>query len=52
MLSGLGVGLMNLAWMAALTVVLCLEQAAPGGERIGQVAGIAMAAWGVALILT
>jgi len=52
MLSGFAVGLMNLGWMAALTVVLCLEQVAPGGERIGQVAGIAMAAWGVALILT
>lgn len=52
MLSGFGVGLMNLAWMALLTVVLCLEQVAPGGERIGQAAGLAMAAWGVALILT
>lgn len=52
MLSGFGVGLMNLAWMAVLTVVLCLEQVAPGGERIGRAAGLAMAAWGVALILT
>jgi predicted metal-binding membrane protein len=52
MLSGFGVGLMNLAWMALLTVVLCLEQVAPGGERIGQAAGLAMAAWGMALILT
>ena len=52
MLSGFGVGLMNLAWMALLTVVLCLEQVAPGGERIGQAAGLGMAAWGLALLLT
>lgn len=51
MSSGFAVGLMNLAWMAALTVVLCVEQVAPGGERIGQAAGVAMAAWGLALIL-
>ncbi len=52
MLSGFGVGLMNLAWMAVLTLVLCLEQVAPGVERIGQTAGLAMAAWGVVLLLT
>ncbi|MGE3887071.1 MAG: DUF2182 domain-containing protein [Vicinamibacterales bacterium] len=52
MLSGFGMGLMNLAWMAVLTLVLCLEQVAPGGERVGRAAGVAMAAWGLALILT
>lgn len=51
MLTGLAMGVMNLAWMAALTLLIAAEQVLPHGERIGRVAGAGMAAWGVALLL-
>ena len=37
-------GVMNLAWVAALAVFVLLEKLAPGGAAVGRVAGIA-AAW-------
>lgn len=49
MLTALGMGTMNLAWMALLTVLMVLEQAAPGGARLGRVAGILLVVWGVVL---
>jgi predicted metal-binding membrane protein len=52
MLTGLAVGLMNLAWMAMLTVVISLEQGMRGGVRLGRLFGAALVAWGVALCLS
>jgi Predicted metal-binding integral membrane protein (DUF2182) len=49
MLTGFAVGLMNLAWMALITLVLVTEQAAPGGVRLGRVFGAVLAAWGAGL---
>jgi predicted metal-binding membrane protein len=41
------VGAMNLIWMAALTLVMVLEQLAPGGHRIAKGVGAALVACGV-----
>jgi predicted metal-binding membrane protein len=43
-------GAMNLAWMAALGLLMLLEKAAPGAARAGQLSGLAMALAGAALI--
>jgi predicted metal-binding membrane protein len=45
-------GAMNLAWMAALGLLMLLEKAAPGAAQAGGLSGIAMALAGTALILT
>ena len=49
MLTGFAVGLMNLAWMALLTVAVTVEQSAPGGVWIGRVLGAALIVWGAVL---
>ena len=41
------VGVMNLLWMAALTLFLCVEKIAPRGARLGQVAGLLLVIWGI-----
>jgi predicted metal-binding membrane protein len=51
MLSGFALGVMNLAWMAVLTVVLCVEQLAPGGARLGRAFGAGLALWGLWLLM-
>jgi len=51
MMSGFALGVMNLAWMAVLTVVLCLEQLAPGGAWLGRAFGAGLAVWGLSLLL-
>ncbi len=51
MATAFALGLMNLAWMAVLTALTAAEQLAPGGRRIGQVAGGAMMAWGIVRLL-
>ena len=51
MLSGFALGVMNLAWMAVLTAVLCVEQWAPWGVTVGRVFGAALAIWGLALLM-
>ena len=40
-------GVMNLLWIAGLTIFVLLEKAAPGGARIGKVAGLALVGFGV-----
>lgn len=40
-------GIMNLLWMAALTLFLCVEKTAPQGARLGQAAGIVLLLWGI-----
>lgn len=49
MLAGFALGVMNLAWMALLTVVISVETLVPGGDRIGRLMGVGMVVWGVAL---
>ena len=49
MVTGFAMGVMNLLWMALLTVLMCVEKLAPRGDRIGAVASAAMVVWGVAL---
>jgi len=51
MATGLAMGVMNLAWMAVLTVVIAAEQVLPHGERVAAALGLGMAGWGIALLL-
>lgn len=43
-------GVMNFAWIAALTLVVGIEKLAPHGEWIGRTAGVALIAWGIVKI--
>jgi predicted metal-binding membrane protein len=45
------VGTMNLAWMAALAVLIMIEKNAPAGERAAAVAAVVFAAAGVVLLV-
>jgi predicted metal-binding membrane protein len=40
------VGVMNLLWMVAITVVVLIEKIAPAGDRIGKGAGVLFMIWG------
>ena len=51
MLSGFALGVMNLAWMAVLTVVVCVEQLAPGGAWLGRAFGAGLVLWGLRLLM-
>jgi predicted metal-binding membrane protein len=44
-------GVMNLAWIAALTLLVLAEKLVPGGRWVAHGAGVAMLAWGAATIL-
>jgi predicted metal-binding membrane protein len=39
-------GVMNFAWIAALTLIVGIEKLVPRGDLIGRVAGVALVAWG------
>lgn len=41
------VGLMSLVWMVGLAAVGCVEQLAPGGDRLARGVGAALVVWGV-----
>jgi len=45
-------GVMNLAWVAALTSLVAAEKLLPGGQWIARIAGVAFVGWGVALLAT
>jgi predicted metal-binding membrane protein len=45
------VGLTNLLWMLALTALVFIEQAVPGGDRLSAAAGLALILGGVARIV-
>jgi predicted metal-binding membrane protein len=45
-------GVMNLLWMAVLTLMLCVEKIAPGGHGLSRLFGAALTVWGVWLIST
>jgi len=44
-------GVMNLAWIAALTLLVAAEKLLPGGAWIARIAGVALIGWGLALLL-
>ena len=43
-------GLMNLLWVAAITLLVLLEKTAPWGGRMSRVTGIVLALWGAATL--
>ena len=43
-------GIMNLPWIAALTVFVLLEKVLPHGRLVSRFSGIVFAAWGMALL--
>jgi predicted metal-binding membrane protein len=45
------VGVMNVGWMVALSVLIYLEKVLPAGLRLGRVAGVGLCAMGVAKLL-
>lgn len=44
------VGVMNLAWIAGLAMFVLVEKLAPAGPWLERVAGIALLAWGLAIL--
>jgi predicted metal-binding membrane protein len=42
-------GVMNLAWVAALTLLVMAQKLLPGGQWIGRACGVALLVWGVAV---
>jgi predicted metal-binding membrane protein len=44
-------GVMNLAWVALLTLFVAAEKLLPGGQWIARIAGIALIGWGAALLV-
>jgi len=45
-------GIMNLYWIIGLAAFVLLEKTAPIGNRIGRVAGLALAGWGIYLLMS
>jgi predicted metal-binding membrane protein len=45
-------GVMNFAWIAALTLIVGVEKLAPRGDVIGRLAGLALIAWGSLRLLS
>ncbi len=45
-------GVMNLAWIAVLTVFVLLEKVVPRGRLLGRAAGVGLLAWGGTLVAT
>ena len=43
-------GVMNLLWVAAIAGFVLLEKVAPGGDRLGRVAGVLFIGWGVWMV--
>lgn len=50
MLLPLALGVMNLLWMAVLTLFLVIEKILPGGDWFGRAAGFGLILWGGALL--
>jgi predicted metal-binding membrane protein len=44
-------GVMNLIWIAALTLLVAAEKLLPGGNWLARIAGMAMVGWGAMLLL-
>ena len=43
-------GVMNLVWVAALTLLVAAEKLLPGGQWLARIAGVALVAWGAYLL--
>jgi predicted metal-binding membrane protein len=43
-------GVMNLVWVALLTLLVAAEKLLPGGQWVARIAGLVFIGWGVALI--
>jgi predicted metal-binding membrane protein len=43
-------GVMNLAWVAALALLVAAEKLLPGGRWIARIAGVALIGWGMVLL--
>jgi len=50
MILSFALGVMNLLWMAALTLVLCVEKIAPGGQIWSRIFGVVLILWGLSLL--
>ena len=50
MLTGFAMGVMNLVWMAFLTIVVCVEKLALHGDRVADVIAAALIVWGAFLL--
>ena len=44
-------GIMNLPWIAALTVFVLLEKVLPRGRLVSRISGAVLAAWGATLMV-
>lgn len=44
-------GVMNLVWIAALSIIVFVEKLLPAGERIGRALGVVLLAWAVATLM-
>jgi len=44
-------GIMNIAWIATVAAFVLIEKVSPGGHWIGRVTGVALAVWGVAILV-
>jgi predicted metal-binding membrane protein len=44
-------GVMNLVWIAALTLMVLIEKLAPHGRALGNGAGVLLIAWALATLL-
>ncbi len=51
MLLGFVLGLMNLAWMAVLTVVVCVENLAPRGPAVSRALGVGLVLLGAVVVI-
>lgn len=45
-------GVMNLVWIAALTLLVAAEKLLPGGQWIARISGVALVGWGLTLAAT
>jgi predicted metal-binding membrane protein len=44
-------GVMNLIWIAMLTLIVLVEKLSPAGEKIGKLSGYLLMVWAVATLL-
>jgi len=43
-------GVMNVYWLAGLSVLVLVEKAVPAGDRLGKLAGVGMIGWGIYVV--
>lgn len=52
MVLSFALGVMNLLWMATLTLMICVEKLVPRGDRMSLVFGVLLLAWGLWLAVS